>query len=129
MAGVDAVEHRRGERIQSQLPVTLVGRNTQPLPGEIINLSSGGALIRLPDDARPPGGIIKLRFRAGTSDPAQYIWSALVVRQDGNHIGVMFDRLHLNTLRGQRRKLGHPGRSISAPATKHRTSLGEAVVP
>ena len=88
------MDHRRGRRESARLPVVLHNRHTPPIEAQIVSLSAGGAFIRLPGMARPLGGILRLEFSLPQESGEPREWSALIVRDNAEGIGVMFDRRH-----------------------------------
>ena len=88
------MEHRVGERIPVKLAVTLAGRHSPELQGEILNFSARGAFIRLRGDSSALRNIVRLRFPLQSTKPEEYTecW-AMIVRDVAGGIGVMFDQL------------------------------------
>ena len=92
------MEHRVGQRSYCRLPVTLRNRRTGEVRGEILDISAGGALIKVADDAAIPQGLVKIEFQTPPPEQTPCEWSALVVRKTSDTIGVMFDRRHKETV-------------------------------
>ena len=86
------MEHRRGRRKVVSLLITLDTRYRESLDGEIVDLSNGGACIRLQDFVPEPNTIVRLKFNGAMPEDEPLQCRALVVRRDGDSIGVMFDR-------------------------------------
>jgi hypothetical protein len=91
--------------------------------GEIVDLSAGGAFIKLHDFIPAPNTIIRLSFVVPGNDQLRHECRALIVRRNGNGVGVMFDRrqdpeLLLMASSGpaiKRRKPASSGRRPAAP--------------
>lgn len=79
------MEHRTGERLDVALPALVRTRRGPPLQGEVLNLSAGGAFIRLHGEP-PMRGFVQLSIGDGEQ------WWALVVHATRDGVGVMFDR-------------------------------------
>ena len=67
------------------------------LNGEIMDISAGGAFIRITDDLAKPRGLLRLEFDAPLPEQTHCEWWALVIRESNQGIGVMFDRRHNET--------------------------------
>lgn len=85
------MEHRRGQRKAVSLLVSVEARRLSELKGEIVDISAGGAFIKLKDGAPLPNTIVRLDFSIPDSAKPRFC-RALVVRRDASGIGVMFDR-------------------------------------
>jgi hypothetical protein len=92
------MEHRRGHRKTVRLAVKLATRHSSGLQGEIMDLSAGGAFIRLPKATSALRNMVHLRFCTHGSEPDCDCW-ALIVRTAANGIGVMFRRRQEQTFR------------------------------
>ena len=86
------MEHRRGQRKTVSLAVRIDARRFAPLVGEIVDMSVGGAFIRLRDYVPPPNTIIRLSFDIPGIEQTEHECRALIVRKERCGIGVMFDR-------------------------------------
>lgn len=91
------MEHRVGQRSRCRMPVVLRARDGRYLEGEIIDISAGGAFIRISAPAAMPHGLLKLEFMTPAPDSEQCEWWSLVVREDVDGVGVMFDQRHIET--------------------------------
>lgn len=91
------MEHRRAQRNGCRIPVTVYSRRSPPLQGDILDLSSGGAFIRLCDDAPWPRGVLRLSFVSPDPEARDCDLQGLVVRSSDEGIGVMFNRRHSET--------------------------------
>ena len=87
------MEHRVGQRKPVQLDVTLAGRNSAEIQGEIQNLSARGAFIKLLGDYSSLRNIVRLRFPMRTQKSGYCECWALVVHRVADGVGVMFDQL------------------------------------
>jgi hypothetical protein len=67
------------------------------MKGEILDISAGGAFIRITDNAPAPRGLIKLEFKTPAPDAKHCEWWSLVIREGIDGIGVMFDERHIET--------------------------------
>ena len=89
------MEHRVGHRSRCRLSVVLRLRDGRSIVGEILDISAGGAFIRIIDPAATPRGLLKLEFQM--PDARHCEWWSLVVRESLDGIGVMFDQRHNET--------------------------------
>jgi len=103
------VEHRRGQRKTVSLAVRIDARRFAPLVGEIVDMSVGGAFIRLRDYIPPPNTIIRLSFDIPGIEQTEHECRALIVRKEQSGIGVMFDHLQEAAIE----KLQAPGNKSS----------------
>ena len=87
------MEHRVGQRKPVRLDVTLSGRYSSAVQGEILNLSARGAFIRLLGDYSKLRNIIRLRIPIPTEESGYCECWALIVRNAADGIGVMFDHI------------------------------------
>ena len=87
------MEHRVGQRKPVQLDVTLAGRHSAEIQGEIQNLSARGAFIKLLGDYSNLRNIVRLRFPMPTHKSGYCECSAMDVRNVADGVGVMFDQL------------------------------------
>ena len=128
------MEHRRGQRKTVSLAVRIDARRFAPLVGEIVDMSVGGAFIRLKDFIPPPNTIIRLSFDIPGIEQTEHECRALIVRKEQSGIGVMFDRRQdfqfllraaacaetlpaLKTSVSARRPAGAPAGGVMAAAT------------
>jgi len=86
------MEHRRDQRSAVRLTVNLSGRRCSAIEGEILDLSTGGAFIRLKDKPPALDTIIKLNFQMPAPNPQRCKCRAMIVRNDKDGVGVMFAR-------------------------------------
>jgi len=110
------MEHRVGERIPVQLAVTLAGRNSPEMRGDILNFSARGAFIRLRGEPSALRNIVRLRFAVQPTKPEVYCecW-AMIVRDVAGGVGVMFDQLQ-ETAMEQLKAAGNPLRREQSKA-------------
>ena len=87
------MEHRVGQRKPVRLDVTLSGRYSSEVQGEILNLSARGAFIRLLGDCSKLRNIVSLRIPMPTEKSGDRECWAMIVRSAADGIGVMFDQL------------------------------------
>jgi len=76
---------RSADRTDSAIPCTLVWVDGSECPGEVQNLSPGGALLASTDPV-PVGTFLTLRFADGDTVSAEVKWN------DGPHCGCRFPR-------------------------------------
>lgn len=120
------MEHRVGQRKPVQLDVTLAGRNSAEIQGEIQNLSARGAFIKLLGDYSSLRNIVRLRFPMQTHKSGYCECWALVVRSVADGVGVMFDQLQEFSIE-QPQEPAQPKRVTNslAEATKATESAGQ----
>lgn len=109
------MEHRVGQRTGCRLTAVLHTRDGRRIKGEILDISAGGAFIRILDAVAAPRGLIKLEFYAELPDEMHCQWWSLVVRESAAGIGVMFEARHNETAPCRmRRQPANVGQSLSA---------------
>ena len=120
------MEHRVGQRKPVQLDVTLAGRHSAEIQGEIQNLSARGAFIKLLGDYSSLRNIVRLRFPMQTHKSGYCECWALVVRSVADGVGVMFDQLQEFSIE-QPQEPAQPKRVTKslAEATKATESAGQ----
>jgi len=91
------MEHRIGQRSGCRLAVILRTRDGRSINGEIRDISSCGAFIRIVDDVAAPRGLIQLEFETQLPEKMLCNWWSMVVRKSADGIGVMFDQRHNET--------------------------------
>jgi hypothetical protein len=89
--GRDFMEHRCGERIATDIPVTVHKPDHQPIRGVMRNLSCGGAFLRLPDDQAMLRGSVYVELRLPYAESRRCRWQAFVVHHQPDGVGLMFD--------------------------------------
>ena len=109
------MEHRLGQRTECRLAAVLHARDGRRINGEILDISGGGAFVRILDPVAAPRGLIKLKFRAELPDEVLCEWWSLVVRESAAGIGVMFDTRHNEIAPCRMRRLPESvGQTLSA---------------
>jgi hypothetical protein len=91
------MEHRVGQRSCCRLSVVLRTRDGRLLNGEIEDISAGGAFIRIMGKAAAPRGLVQLEFETPSPEKMLCKWWSLVVRENADGIGVIFERRHNET--------------------------------
>ena len=86
------MEHRRGLRQAVSLQVNMEARGMADAKGQVVDLSLGGAFIRIAGAMPAVNSIVQLDFGSTETRDAAHQCRALVVRCSGDGIGVMFDR-------------------------------------
>jgi hypothetical protein len=86
------MEHRRGLREAVSLQVNMEARGIADAKGQVVDLSLGGAFIRMIGGMPAVNSIVQLEFGSSESVDASHRCRALVVRCNEDGIGVMFDR-------------------------------------
>ena len=86
------MEHRRGTRKAVSLQIRLESQRLPPLEGEIVDISAGGAFIRVLGRMPAPNSIVQLVLAPAIAGDELAQCRALVIRCTADGIGVMFDR-------------------------------------
>jgi len=85
------MEHRHGRRIALRSPATLSSLHGAPIRGELLNLSAGGALLRVADTSAAVPRVVNLVFRMPSTCERPFEWRALVLRREADTVALMFD--------------------------------------
>jgi hypothetical protein len=84
------MEHRRGQRKPAQLDVTIGNRQGPKIQGEIVDISAGGAFIRLAGDHSALRPIVQLKFGTRSAEPEYCECLGMIVRTEKDGVAVMF---------------------------------------
>ena len=87
------MNHRMGDRIVTELPVTVYAVDHGPITGELVNLSLSGAGIRCRCDLFEVYSVVELHLLLyGVGSTEEVRIEGFVVRKQNGLIGVMFMR-------------------------------------